>query len=74
MLCEIACKKKHSIQSLNKKKYMKNSEELENYLKEQNYTPIQTQQILVKDCYKTVKQESTDWKVFLLGENQITTN
>ena len=53
---------------------MKNSEELENYLKEQNYTPIQTQQILVKDCYKTVKQESTDWKVFLLGENQITTN
>ena len=74
MLCEIACKKKAFYPIIKQKKYMKNSEELENYLKEQNYTPIQTQQILVKDCYKTVKQESTDWKVFLLGENQITTN
>ena len=74
LLCEIACKKKAFYPIIKQKKYMKNSEKLENYLKEQNYTPIQTQQILVKDCYKTVKQESADWKVFLLGENQITTN
>ena len=44
------------------------------YLKAQNYIPIQTQQILVKDYYKPVKQECSDWKVFIFGENQITTN
>ena len=50
------------------KKYTKNSERLENYLKSQNYNQIQTQQILVKDYYKQVKEEVSDWKVFILGE------
>jgi len=74
MLCEIA-RKKHAFYPLVKqKKYTKNSEGLETYLKSRNYQPIQTQQILVKDFYKPILQESKNWKIFLLGENQITTN
>lgn len=71
MLCEIA-RKKHAFYPLIKqKKYTKNAEDFGNYLQSKNYTQIQTQQILVKDFYKPVKQESTNWNVFLLGENQI---
>lgn len=55
-------------------KYIKNAEKFGDYLKSKNYLPIQTQQILVKDFYKPVKEESAAWKVFILGENQITTN
>lgn len=68
MLCEIAQKKKAFYPLVKQKKYTKNSERLENYLKSQNYNQIQTQQILVKDYYKQVKEEVSDWKVFLLGE------
>lgn len=74
MLCEIARKKKAFYPLLKQKKYTKNSEIFGQYLKEQNYNPIQTQQILVKDFYKPVKEESASWKVFILGENQVTTN
>ncbi len=74
MLCEIARKKKAFYPLIKQKKYIKNSERIENYLKSQNYNPIQTQQILVKDYYKPVKQEAQAWKVFILGENHITTN
>lgn len=74
MLCEIAQKKRAFYPIVKQKKYIKNSEKLENYLKSQNYIPIQTQQILVKDYYKPVREEASDWKVFLLGENQITIN
>lgn len=74
LLCEIAKKKKAFYPLIKQKNYTKNSEKFEEYLKSKNYSPIQTQQILVKDFYKTIKQESTDWKVFTLGENQITTN
>lgn len=74
MLCEIARKKKAFYPLIKQKKYIKNSERLENHLNSQNYNPIQTQQILVKDYYKEVKEEVKDWKVFILGENQITTN
>lgn len=74
MLCEIAKKKRAFYPLIKQKKYTKNSEKFGDYLKAQNYIPIQTQQILVKDYYKPVKQECSDWKVFIFGENQITTN
>ncbi len=74
LLCEIARKKKAFYPLIKQKKYTKNYEKFENYLKSKDYYPIQTQQILVKDYYKPVKEESQDWKVFILGENQITTN
>lgn len=72
MLCEIARKKRAFYPLIKQKKYTKNSEKFENYLKSQNYNPIQTQQILVKDFYKPVTQESSNWQVFILGENQVT--
>lgn len=72
MLCEIARKKRAFYPLIKQKKYTKNSERFENYLKSQNYNPIQTQQILVKDFYKPVSQESANWQVFILGENQVT--
>lgn len=74
MLCEIARKKRAFYPLIKQKKYIKNSEKFGDYLKSKNYLPIQTQQILVKDFYKPVKEESSAWKVFILGENQITTN
>ncbi len=74
MLCEIARKKRAFYPLVKQKKYIKNADKLGEYLKSQNYNPIQTQQILVKDYYKPVKEEASDWKVFILGENQITTN
>ena len=71
MLCEIA-RKKRAFYPLIKQKYIKNSEIFENYLNSKNYTPIQTQQILVKDFYRPIAQTSTNWQVFILGENQVT--
>ena len=70
MLCEIARKKRAFYPLIKQKKYIKDSEKLENHLKTKGYNPIQTKQILVKDFYKPVKQESTNWSVFLLGEDQ----
>lgn len=74
MLCDIARKKKAFYPLIKQKKYTKNSEAFENYLKNKNYTPIQTQQILVKDFYKPITEEAASWKVFILGENQVTSN
>lgn len=74
MLCEIARKKRAFYPIIKQKKYTKNSEKFENFLKSNNYYPIQTQQILVKDYYKPVAENSRNWNVFILGENQITTN
>ncbi len=74
MLCEIA-KKRHAFYPIIKQKtYTKKSEQLEIYLNSKNYTPIQTRQILVKDFYRPIAEPAEGWKVFLLGENQITTN
>ena len=50
---------------------MQNYEKLGEYLKQNNYIPIQTKHILVKDFYQEIKVPSRDWKVFILGENQI---
>lgn len=74
MLCEIARKKRAFYPLVKQKKYIKNSEKLGDYLKGKGYNQIQTQQILVKDFYKPIREESSAWKVFILGENQITTN
>ncbi len=74
MLCEIAGKKRAFYPIIKQKKYVKNAEKFEEFLKSQGYNPIQTQQILVKDFYKPIKEESANWKVFILGENQVTQN
>ena len=71
LLCDIASKKRAFYPLIKQKKYFKNSDKLEEYLKGNKFIPIQTQHILVKDFYKPVKEESRDWKVFMLGENQI---
>lgn len=71
LLCDIASKKRAFYPLIKQKKYFKNSDKLEEYLKNNKYLPIQTQHILVKDFYKPVKENSRDWKVFMLGENQI---
>ncbi len=72
MLCEISGKKKTFYPVVKQKKYIKNTENLENWLRTNNYTPIQTQQILVKDFYRPVKEEApAGWKVFILGENEV---
>ncbi len=65
MLCEIAAKKRAFYPIIKHKKYIKNSDKFEQYLKEKKYNLIQTKQILVKDFYKPV-QES--WHVFLLND------
>lgn len=72
MLSEIARKKHKFYPFIKQKKYTKNSERLGNYLKSKNYTPVQTHNILVKDFYRTVKEKSENWNVFILGESQIT--
>ena len=71
MLCEVARKKRAFYPIIKQKKYIKNSEDFGNYLKSMNYVPIQTQQILVKDYYKPIAQESKNWNVFNFGENYV---
>ncbi len=72
MLCDIASKKRAFYPLIKQKKYLKNSDTFGEYLKTKGYIPIQTQQILVKDFYKKIPEENANWKVFVLGENQIT--
>ena len=74
MLCEIARKGRAFYPIIKQKTYTKKSEQFEIYLTSKNYTLIQTRQILVKDFYKPIAEPAAGWKVFLLGENQITTN
>lgn len=71
LLCEIAKNKRAFYPIVKQKKYVRGAEKFGDYLKNKGFIPIQTQHILVKDFYKPVAQESSDWKVFLLGENQI---
>lgn len=51
------------------KRYNKNSERFENYLTNHKFALIQTQHILVKDFYQTVKQEEKGLQVFLFGDS-----
>ncbi|MBE7713042.1 MAG: hypothetical protein E7Z87_04800 [Cyanobacteria bacterium SIG26] len=71
LLCEIAGKRRAFYPLIKQKKYVKNSDHLGEYLQNKGYLPIQTQQILVKDYYKPLPAESQTWKVFTLGENQV---
>ena len=71
MFCDIASKKRAFYPLIKQKNYMQNYEKLGEYLKQNNYIPIQTKHILVKDFYQEIKVPSRDWKVFILGENQI---
>ena len=56
------------------KKYTKNSSKFEEFLQKKSYKPIQTQHILVKDYYSPILETDSNWKVFLLGENHISTS
>lgn len=73
LLNEISYKKQTFYPIIKQKKYFKNSDKLEEYLRTHDYKPIQTQHILTKDFYKEVKEDSINWKVFLLGEEHINT-
>jgi hypothetical protein len=53
------------------RKYTRDAENFENYLKHKKAERIQTQHILVKDFYKPVKQSENPFQVFLFGENRI---
>jgi hypothetical protein len=70
-LCEIAKKKKAFYPIIKLKKYTKSAEKMEEFLTQKDFSKIQTRQILVKDFYKAILTENSNWNVFLLGENQI---
>ena len=69
MLAELRRKKHPFFPIVKQKKYMKDSETLANCLSSIGYYPIQTRQILVKDYYRPIRQESASWNVFNFGEN-----
>ena len=50
------------------KKYVSNSNDLAEYLKNNKFNCVQTQMILVKDFYKLIKQESPTSEVVLFAE------
>ena len=71
LLCEIA-KKKHAFYPfIKQKKYTKESEKFEEYLKAKGFLPVQTRQILVRDFYKPIAETTGDWEIFILGENRV---
>jgi hypothetical protein len=70
-MCDIARKKKVFYPLIKLKTYIKSSNNMEEFLVSKKYYKIQTSQILVKDFYKPIGAESSNWNVFLFGENQI---
>lgn len=56
---------------LKQKKYLKFSQDYENYLHSRKYECIQTQHVLVKEFYKPIKQE---FQAFVFGENKLLSN
>ena len=70
-LSEICARKTRFCAFLKHRQYTINADNLEKYLHERNLTCIQTQCVLVKDFYKTVKQSENVLQVFLLGENNL---
>ena len=50
------------------KKYVQNSEHFENYLKDNQFSCVRNQMILVKDFYKLIKQESQTHEVVFFAE------
>ncbi len=71
MLKEISNKKHKFFPFIKQKNYIKNHEKFGQYLDSKNYTPIQKSFILVRDYFKPEASPVSDWKVFMLGENQI---
>ena len=64
----ISSKRKDFYLFIKQKNYIKESDQLENYLKTAKFTPIQTKHILIKDFYKPIIEENTEWKIFALYE------
>ena len=73
LLKEIISKRKYFYPLVKQKKYTNESSKLEEFLKSNNFYPIQTKHILVKDFYRPIAQETANWKVFLTGETEIST-
>ena len=71
---EIASRKSNFYMFIKQKKYTNTSEKFEEYLHSKNFNCIQTQNVLVKDFYRPIKQSENVLKVFLFGENGITVN
>ncbi len=71
---EISSKKSYFYTFIKQKKYTKTSERFEEYLKNKNFQCIQTQNVLVKDLYRPIRQKENVLQVFLFGENGIAIN
>ena len=71
---EISRRKTKFYVFLKQKKYTANSEKFEEYLQYHGFSCIRTQNILVKDFYRPVKQAESALKVFLFGEQRIASN
>jgi len=71
---EISSRKSNFYIFFKQKKYTLTSEKFEEYLHSKNFNCIQTQNVLVKDFYRPVKQSENSLKVFLFGENGIAAN
>ena len=71
---EISSRKSNYYLFFKEKKYTNTAEKFEAYLKQHGFNCIQTQNILVKDFYRPVKQAENALKVFIMGENRIAVN
>lgn len=71
---EISQKKSNFYVFIKQKKYTITSEKFEEYLHYKGFNCIQTQNVLVKDFYKPIKQKENVLQVFLFGEHSITAN
>ncbi len=71
---EISARKSYFYTFIKQKKYTKTSDKFEEYLKNKNFNCIQTQNVLVKDLYKPIRQKENALQVFLFGENGIAVN
>ena len=71
---EISSRKSNYYLFFKEKKYTNTAEKFEEYLKQHGFNCIQTQNILVKDFYRPVKQAENALKVFIMGENRIAVN
>jgi len=71
---EISAKKSNFYIFFKQKKYTNSSEKFEEYLHSRGFNCIQTQNVLVKDFYRPIKQPENALQVFLFGEHGITAN
>jgi len=70
---EIISKRKYFYPLVKQKNYTNEASRLGEFLKSKDFYPIQTKHILVKDFYRPIAQEAAEWKIFLTGENRIST-